>query len=101
VGLSSLTRLQDLFQRTNWNFLSPGQRQCLLMTRILYHNPTVVVLDETSSQMDIQSEANIYGICKSKGIIVLSIGHRVSLQQYHQNIYFLNNINHKLELLNQ
>jgi len=87
VGLESLLWRDDLFERTNWDFLSPGQKQCLIMTRVLFCMPSVVVLDEVTSQVDESSESIIYGLCKQRGILLLSIGHRLSLKKYHNQIF--------------
>jgi len=87
VGLKSLLCRDDLYQITNWDFLSPGQKQCLVMTRVLYHQPSLVVLDEATSQVDGVSETMIYELCKQREILLLTIGHRVSLEQYHMKIF--------------
>jgi len=57
------------------------------MTRVLYHLPSVVVLDEVTSQVDGVSESLIYELCKQRGILLFSIGHRLSLEKYHDQIF--------------
>jgi len=66
--------------------LSPGQRQKLVMARVFYHKPHVVVLDEITSHVYTQSEEVIYKMCQERGILMLSVGHRNSLRKYHQRV---------------
>jgi len=56
------------------------------MTRVLFTNPPVVVLDEVTSQVDGGSEVILYELCKRRGILLLSVGHRLSLKKYHDQI---------------
>uniref|UniRef100_A0A1I7WJK0 ABC transporter domain-containing protein n=1 Tax=Heterorhabditis bacteriophora TaxID=37862 RepID=A0A1I7WJK0_HETBA len=61
--------------------LSPGEQQRLSIGRVLYHKPSVVVLDET--------ESLIYNLLKEVIIITIyqisyiSTGHRKSLDLLH------------------
>uniref|UniRef100_A0A6B2L0Q5 ABC transporter domain-containing protein n=1 Tax=Arcella intermedia TaxID=1963864 RepID=A0A6B2L0Q5_9EUKA len=86
VGLDVLLDRDDLFTRIDWDFLSPGQRQCLAATRVLYHSPEIAVLDEVTSHVDEQSEIKLYSAFKRRGIILLSIGHRPTLKKFHQRL---------------
>jgi len=94
VGLNIFLDRHDLYTETHWNFLSPGQRQKLVMARVLYHqkkSPLVLVLDEATSHLDGLSEDSIYNLCKDRDILVLSISHKNSLKSYHENILVVSN----------
>eukprot|EP01125_Pyxidicula_operculata_P017186 TRINITY_DN6003_c0_g1_i1.p1 TRINITY_DN6003_c0_g1~~TRINITY_DN6003_c0_g1_i1.p1 ORF type:complete len:662 (+),score=86.56 TRINITY_DN6003_c0_g1_i1:45-2030(+) len=89
VGLEKLINYygQSIWEHTNWDFLSPGQRQKLVIARLLFHSPSIVILDEISSQVDNETETNMYELLHEKGTIMLSVGHRSTLEQYHDKIF--------------
>ena len=62
--------------------LSGGQFQKILITRALIGNPTLLILDEPSTGVDVTSQADIYGFIKSlnrdNGITVISIEHNLN-----------------------
>jgi len=69
----------------NWTeVLSPGEQQRIGLARVLYHKPRFTVLDEATSCIDEPMEAKFYALCKELNITVITIGHRSSLQQFHQ-----------------
>ena len=91
VGLTSLLgRLGGLHTHHSpreWHAsLSPGQRQLLLCARIFVHSPALVLLDEATSAMPSADEARIYTHLRALGIAYVSIGHRASLEAYHDAI---------------
>lgn len=61
--------------------LSGGQRQAVTLARALVHNPDVVVLDEPSSNLDMESERALITRCKSvlAGKSLLLFTHRLSM----------------------
>ncbi|OGZ33186.1 MAG: hypothetical protein A2V69_01510 [Candidatus Portnoybacteria bacterium RBG_13_40_8] len=61
-------------------FLSAGQRQRIVIARILARNPEFLILDEATSALDNESEIRIQKIIENlKGkITVLAIAHRLS-----------------------
>lgn len=67
--------------------LSGGQKQRLAIARALYKRSELLVLDEITSALDKQNEAEvlnaIYDIAKSNGLTVFLITHRIdALKQY-------------------
>lgn len=68
------------------DFLSLGEQQRLAFARILLNQPRYAFLDEATSALDVQNEANLYQLLQQNGITFISVGHRPSLNQYHQFI---------------
>jgi ABC-type bacteriocin/lantibiotic exporter with double-glycine peptidase domain len=64
--------------------LSGGQQQRIGIARALYNNPSVLVLDEATSNLDLRTEARVIEAVKQlkgkKTIIIIS--HRVSTLEY-------------------
>ena len=72
--------------------LSGGQRQRIGIARALYHNPQVLILDEATSSLDVNTESQILDelkIFKEKTII--SIAHRINTLKNCDKIYCVNN----------
>jgi|SaaInlStandDraft_4_1057021.scaffolds.fasta_scaffold18728_1 ATP-binding cassette, subfamily B, bacterial PglK len=69
--------------------LSGGQRQRIGIARALYHNPSVLVLDEATSSLDIETEKSIMNTIESlhgkKTIIIIS--HRLNTVKYCDYLY--------------
>ncbi|ESO94251.1 hypothetical protein LOTGIDRAFT_215742 [Lottia gigantea] len=87
VGLKTiLDRLGDLDSTTDWdwyNELSPGESQRLSFIRLFYHQPQFAILDEATSQVNIEMEEILYSYCNELNITLLSVGHRQSIRKYH------------------
>jgi putative ATP-binding cassette transporter len=68
----------------NWSQeLSGGDQQRLVFARLLVHKPDFVFLDEVTSALDEDSEAKLYATLKSLGSTYVSVGHRSTLDKYH------------------
>jgi ATP-binding cassette subfamily C protein len=71
--------------------LSGGQRQRLSIARMIIANPSIVIFDESTSALDVHTEAKLYTslipILKNKTVI--TIAHRLSTVKNADFIYVL------------
>ena len=70
--------------------LSGGEIKRISLARALYHEPEVIIIDETFSSVDEKSEEKIIKQLRKKKFTVILISHRVSSQKYVDNIYNIN-----------
>ncbi len=83
--------------------LSPGEQQRLAFARLLIAKPKFVFLDEATSALDIANEELLYRTLQTIGATYVSVGHRPSLDGYHQQALTLTGnggwelIDHKAE----
>jgi vitamin B12/bleomycin/antimicrobial peptide transport system ATP-binding/permease protein len=69
----------------NWSQeLSGGEQQRLVFARVLVHKPEFVFLDEVTSALDEDSEARLYTTLQKLGSTYVSVGHRSTLDKFHQ-----------------
>jgi putative ATP-binding cassette transporter len=68
------------------SMLSLGEQQRLSIARILIANPSLVLLDESTSALDAANEARLYGALIKRRLSLVSVGHRDSLRQYHDTL---------------
>ena len=83
-GIGSLAERMD--EVDDWSrILSLGEQQRLAFIRILLFRPDIVFLDESTSAMDEQREAEAYDILKEllPEMAVISVGHRSTLFKKH------------------
>jgi putative ATP-binding cassette transporter len=66
--------------------LSLGEQQRLTFARILLNKPAFAILDEATSALDLANEAKLYDHLQHTGTTFISVGHRESLNQYHQSV---------------
>jgi ATP-binding cassette, subfamily B, bacterial len=56
--------------------LSGGQRQRLATARALVHQPELVVLDDVSSALDVETELKLWDNLAAAGMTVIAVSHR-------------------------
>ena len=56
--------------------LSGGQRQRLAGARAVVHRPELVVLDDVSSALDVETELQLWQNLADAGLTVLAVSHR-------------------------
>uniref|UniRef100_A0A7S1EFL4 ABC transporter domain-containing protein n=2 Tax=Hemiselmis andersenii TaxID=464988 RepID=A0A7S1EFL4_HEMAN len=68
------------------SMLSLGEQQRLAFGRLLVNKPSLAILDEASSALDLDSEKAMYGLLDEiPGLTYISVGHRPSLLNYHDS----------------
>ncbi|PZO55217.1 MAG: ABC transporter ATP-binding protein [Phormidesmis priestleyi] len=87
--------LPDLAERYDEGFdtveewgdvLSLGEQQRLSFARVLIHQPVYTILDEATSALDRANEEQLYGHLATAKTAYISVGHRESLENYHQSV---------------
>ena len=95
----------------DWSsMLSLGEQQRLAFGRILVNRPRYVILDESTSALDIASERRMYGLLQElmddsghgtgrdpRSVSYVSVGHRPSLQEYHDTKLSLDGSNYSID----
>ncbi|GJN06434.1 hypothetical protein PR202_ga24163 [Eleusine coracana subsp. coracana] len=85
-----LPRFNGLDSMHDWaSVLSLGEQQRLAFARLLLAKPTLVLLDESTSALDEPNEAHLYSQIEAAGITYISIGHRKTLQKFHNKALFI------------
>ncbi len=85
VNLPNLEAQFGLEAEAEWSdVLSLGEQQRLSFARVLIHQPKYAILDEATSALDQTNEAQLYDQLSKSQTAYLSVGHRESLQNYHQ-----------------
>ena len=66
--------------------LSLGEQQRITFARLLLNKPNYAILDEATSALDLDNEERLYQHLQALGITFLSVGHRATLANYHQQV---------------
>ncbi len=88
VNLEDLPdRVEDFDTVLQWeNILSLGEQQRLAFARLLLTQPRYAILDEATSALDLQNEEELYKQLQDTKTTFVSVGHRLSLLKYHQQV---------------
>ncbi|MGL4378499.1 MAG: ABC transporter ATP-binding protein/permease [Microcoleaceae cyanobacterium] len=88
VNLEDLPdRVGGLDKELNFaDILSLGEQQRLAFARLLLSEPKYAFLDEATSALDLKNEENLYQQLQATNITFISVGHRLSLLKYHDNV---------------
>jgi vitamin B12/bleomycin/antimicrobial peptide transport system ATP-binding/permease protein len=84
VGLEHL--VDRIEEEAPWDqTLSGGERQRLAFGRLLLHRPDIIVLDESTSALDPESQDKLMALLSDelKHATVISVGHRPELEAFH------------------
>lgn len=65
--------------------LSVGEQQRLGFARLLYRKAPYAVMDESTSALDVALEARCMQMTRDAGIVCVSVGHRPTLRQWHDD----------------
>ncbi|CAJ1425343.1 unnamed protein product [Effrenium voratum] len=80
-------RYPDLDIKQDWpRLLSLGEQQRLAFARLLLNSPRFAVLDEATSALDVNTEKLLYAMLVERGVAVISVGHRPTLAEYHEQV---------------
>ena len=83
MGVDSLCR----------SVFSGGEKQKLLIARALYKKPKILIMDEASSQIDIDAERNILALVKELNITRIIISHRTETLDVVDRVIRIDNSN--------
>jgi putative ATP-binding cassette transporter len=66
--------------------LSLGEQQRVAFARLLLNTPKYLILDESTSALDIENERKLYELLHELEITFISVGHRSTLLGYHNKL---------------
>lgn len=80
-------RFGGLDSEHDWEkLLSVGEQQRLAFARVLLHKPKFTILDEATSALDLANESRLYQLLQATQTTLISVGHRSTILQYHQQV---------------
>jgi vitamin B12/bleomycin/antimicrobial peptide transport system ATP-binding/permease protein len=91
VGLFYLAPKLDLAEERWDQTLSGGERQRVAFARLLLERPTVIIMDEATAALDIDSEYRLLTLLFEQfpEATIFSVGHRPGLQELHSRLLTL------------
>jgi putative ATP-binding cassette transporter len=88
-------RLGGLDADLDWGkVLSVGEQQRLAFARVLLSDAPYVMLDEATSALDVENEESLYRQLAETSTTFVSISHRATVLQYHQQVLELTGSGH-------
>ena len=75
-----------LHESDRWDkLLSGGEQQRIGFARLLVHKPDVVIMDEATAALDVDSQDSMMELFRNElaDVTVISVGHRPELEEYH------------------
>lgn len=70
--------------------LSSGQKQCIAIARVLIRNPQILILDEATSKLDINTQHAVHKVLSgSSGQTVLVVAHRLQTIERADKIIYM------------
>ncbi|CAJ1958285.1 unnamed protein product [Sphenostylis stenocarpa] len=101
VRLGYLLARFSLDSTHEWSsVLSLGEQQRLAFARLLLSKPQLALLDESTSALDEANEVHLYQKIGAANITYVSIGHRSSLNDYHERILRISTFDANTERIN-
>ena len=91
VGLFYLAPKLDIAEERWDQTLSGGERQRVAFARLLLERPTVIIMDEATAALDIDSEYRLLTLLFEQlpEATIFSVGHRPGLQELHSRLLTL------------
>ena len=88
VSLSSVHQTLESSEAViDWpRVLSVGEQQRIAFARVLLAKAKFVLLDESTSALDIPTERSVYQLLRDAGAGYVSVGHRSSLLPFHDSV---------------
>ena len=71
--------------------LSGGQRQRISLARALYHKPEILILDDLSSAIDIETETQLWNNLTNTNMTIIAVSHRQAAQTHASQTLHLKN----------
>lgn len=91
VGLGYLTKKLDDDEQRWDQTLSGGERQRIAFARLLIEQPNIIIMDEATAALDIDSEFRLLTLLFDRlpKATIVSVGHRPGLQELHSRLLTL------------
>jgi putative ATP-binding cassette transporter len=85
----------SLDRKDDWQkALSPGERQRLVIIRLLLIQPRWIFLDEATSSLDAENQIQVFKIIHSElpQSTIISIGHRKEIEAFHNKVVHISSV---------